>query len=564
MGTSLTGTTPQDTYDSLIKVTDNGPLGSTPKYLSDGLGTDSALSLSTANIGIGNDAPTQKLHVTGNIRVTGAYYDSTNSAGSAGQVLKSTGTGVEWGAAATGVTSVGLSAPTGFSVSGSPVTSSGTLALSFASGYSLPTTANQTNWTTAYNDSIVSAAVAGTTTKTLTLTQQDGGTITASWSDYDTAPVTSVNGQTGAVVLDTDDISEGVTNLYYTNARSRAALSAGTGITYDNSTGVITNAAPDKTVALTAGTGISTSGTYPNFTITNTDPDKVVSLTSGTGISATGTYPNFTIDNTAPDKVVSLTGGTAISTSGTYPNFTIDNTAPDKVVSLTGGTAISTSGTYPNFTIDNTAPDKVVALSAGTGISVSGTYPNFGIANTDLGSALNLSGGTGISISGSYPNLTINNTGPTGSNPSGTSFITYWKNSSMISPTSMYWDNMNGRLGMGTLYPQQQFVISSFGNSGIEFAGFNGFWGNPSMAVYNRSGSYYENFTIEAGIFRVYNGSWGQSTMMIDGGSYGGVFSMDGGGNWYGIYGGYIGSPQICTGFVTMVINGTPYKIMIA
>ena len=38
---------------------------------------------------------------------------------------------------------------------------------------------------------------------------------------------------------DTDDVSEGSTNLYYTNARSRAAVSAGTGITYDSSTGVI-------------------------------------------------------------------------------------------------------------------------------------------------------------------------------------------------------------------------------------------------------------------------------------------------------------------------------------
>lgn len=35
--------------------------------------------------------------------------------------------------------------------------------------------------------------------------------------------VDSVNGQTGAVVLDTDDISEGVTNLYFTNARASAA-----------------------------------------------------------------------------------------------------------------------------------------------------------------------------------------------------------------------------------------------------------------------------------------------------------------------------------------------------
>ena len=34
-----------------------------------------------------------------------------------------------------------------------------------------------------------------------------------------TAPVSSVNTQTGAVVLDSDDIAEGTTNLYYTNAR---------------------------------------------------------------------------------------------------------------------------------------------------------------------------------------------------------------------------------------------------------------------------------------------------------------------------------------------------------
>jgi hypothetical protein len=51
MGTTLTGTTPQDTYDSLIKVTDNGPLSGTAKYLSDGLGNDSVLALSTTAVG---------------------------------------------------------------------------------------------------------------------------------------------------------------------------------------------------------------------------------------------------------------------------------------------------------------------------------------------------------------------------------------------------------------------------------------------------------------------------------------------------------------------------------
>ena len=48
------------------------------------------------------------------------------------------------------VTSVGLSAPTGLTVSGSPVTTSGTLALTFTSGYSIPTTSSQSNWNTAF------------------------------------------------------------------------------------------------------------------------------------------------------------------------------------------------------------------------------------------------------------------------------------------------------------------------------------------------------------------------------------------------------------------------------
>jgi hypothetical protein len=52
------------------------------------------------NIHIGastdTDYATQKLQVTGNLRVTGAVYDSNNSAGTAGQLLSSTATGTYW------------------------------------------------------------------------------------------------------------------------------------------------------------------------------------------------------------------------------------------------------------------------------------------------------------------------------------------------------------------------------------------------------------------------------------------------------------------------------------
>ena len=48
------------------------------------------------------------------------------------------------------LTSLGINVPTGLTVSGSPVTSSGNITIGLAAGYSIPTTAKQTNWDTAY------------------------------------------------------------------------------------------------------------------------------------------------------------------------------------------------------------------------------------------------------------------------------------------------------------------------------------------------------------------------------------------------------------------------------
>ena len=64
------------------------------------------------------------------------------------------------------------------------------------------------------------------------------------WQKVDnTDAVTSVNGLVGTVVLTTTNIAEG-TNEYFTTARARASVSAGTGISYNSTTGVITNASP--------------------------------------------------------------------------------------------------------------------------------------------------------------------------------------------------------------------------------------------------------------------------------------------------------------------------------
>jgi hypothetical protein len=60
----LTGTTPANTYKSLLQIGDatNG-VDATAKYIEDGEGTDSALAISTDKVGIGTDSPSSDLHV---------------------------------------------------------------------------------------------------------------------------------------------------------------------------------------------------------------------------------------------------------------------------------------------------------------------------------------------------------------------------------------------------------------------------------------------------------------------------------------------------------------------
>ena len=369
------------------------------------------------------------------------------------------------------VTSVDMSVPTGFAISGNPIVTSGTLALAFASGYSLPTTASQGNWNTAYNDSITAFSY-NTSTGVLTLTQQDAGILTATVT---LQPFSTTN------------LTEG-TNLYFTTTRARQSLSAGTGISYDNSTGVITNSAPDQIVSLTAGTGISTSGTYPSFTITNTLPDQTVVLTAGTGITTSGTYPNFTITNSdrgssqnifkniavagqstiiadSNDDTLTVASGTGISlaTNATSDTLTITNTAPDQTVVLNAGTGISTSGTYPNFTITNTLPDQTVVLTGAGTTVVTGTYPSFTITSNDQYVGTVTSVATTAPITGG----TITSTGTIGITQSGTASDGY------LSSTD--WNTFNAKIGgSGTTNYVAKFTGgSAIGNSQIFDNGTN-------------------------------------------------------------------------------------------
>ena len=270
------------------------------------------------------------------------------------------------------------------------------------------------------------------------------------WQKVDnTDAVTSVNGQVGAVVLTTTNIAEG-TNEYFTQARARQSISAGTGISYDNGTGVVTNAAPDQTVGLTAGTGISVSGTYPNFTISNTSPSSggdVVGPSSATD-NAIARYDSTTgklIQNSLVivDDTGSVTGVNAL----TAQSLTVNNNATlgssntdsldvrarissDLDPETNNAKDIGTSGrnwrdgffgrTLHTVNLELTGTTSFdgsqgtsgqVLTSAGTGNTPTWTTPTTGTVTSVAATA-----GTGISVSGSpittSGTLTITNTAP--------------------------------------------------------------------------------------------------------------------------------------------------------
>jgi hypothetical protein len=215
------------------------------------------------------------------------------------------------------VTSVGLTAGTGISVSGSPVTGSGSMTVTntapdqtvvLNSGTGISISGTYPSFT--ITNSSPSSGGTVTSVGTNNGTGLTGGTITTAGTlAIDTALIStrlwrqkgidSVQSNLTAGLALKVNISDTSSMLspYLRKIDTTAMLSpyarknfinAGTGISYSSSTGTIANTAPDQTVALTGGTGISISGTYPNFTITNSSPSgggTVTSVGSGTGLT---------------------------------------------------------------------------------------------------------------------------------------------------------------------------------------------------------------------------------------------------------------------------------------
>lgn len=108
MGATLTGQIVSETYDSLLKVTDNGVITGTKKRVTDGFGNDTPLLLSSTDV-----------QIDGNLLLSGTTSQYVRGDGA-------------FATFTSGLTSVGLtlgSSGTDASVSGSPLTSNGAITL---------------------------------------------------------------------------------------------------------------------------------------------------------------------------------------------------------------------------------------------------------------------------------------------------------------------------------------------------------------------------------------------------------------------------------------------------
>lgn len=273
-----------------------------------------------------------------------------------------------WTIAASGgtVTSVSATVPTGFAISGSPITTSGTLAITFASGYSLPTTIKQSNWDDAYTWVSNFPSQTGNSGKFLTT---NGSTL--SWGTV-TAGVSSFNTRTGDITLLSSDVTTALGYTPVTNARTLSI----NGTSYDLSAdrawtiSLPSNSRNVSTFTATAGqTTFTISGGYtPNLVDVYVNGARLsasdyVATNGTTVVLNVGVVVNDIVDvvNYIASSVASITGtGTSgYLTKWTGSSFLANSLIYDNGSSVGIGTSTLTSiltineATYPIITFNS-------------------------------------------------------------------------------------------------------------------------------------------------------------------------------------------------------------------
>lgn len=232
---------------------------------------------------------------------------------------------------------------------------------------------------------------------------------------------------TANISFGTDSVSEGSSNLYFTNARARSALSASTGISYNSSTGAISctitqyaDSNARGAVSFTAG-----SGAYNSSTGVFTIPTNTNQLTNGAGYVTSSGVTSVATGTGLSGGTITTTGTISLAnttvTAGSYTNASITVDAQGRLTSASSGTApvTSVSGTAPIVSSGGTTP--AISISAATTLAAgsmsatdkakldgiaSGATANTGTV-TSIATSNGISGGTittsgTLSLSGSY------------------------------------------------------------------------------------------------------------------------------------------------------------------
>jgi len=160
---------------------------------------------------------------------------------------------------------------------------------------------------------------------------------------------------------DTDSLSEGSSNLYFTNARARGALSAGSGISYNSSTGVITNSATsanDATITISAGSGMTGGG---NFTTNQGSAETIT-------ISHSDTSSQSSVNNSGSTFIQDITLDTYGHVTGITSASTSSGSGQSTGQVVGAGTGVGAATDYLQATLE--ANTNYLFQSAGGGSNV--------------------------------------------------------------------------------------------------------------------------------------------------------------------------------------------------